>query len=188
MLKKELREVYKNKRAELSLNETTQLSNKIEKNLMQLLSDLKYDNINVFLSSDSKKEVQTNSIIEKILEIGKLVSVPLSNYSDLSMKAVSFKKGDLTTKDQFGIPTPVIIEIIDSKSIAIVIVPLLCFDKRGYRCGYGKGMYDRFLNECNKEVVTIGLSFFEPIDEIIDTNKFDVPLDYVINSKTFFRF
>lgn len=187
MLKKELREIYKNKRADLSLDDIANLSFKIEEQVMNLLSKLKGNNINVFLSSESKKEVGTNSIIERLFTLKKSVSVPVSDYKEHSINAALYKKGDLLTEDQFGIPTPTNTNIIDPKVIDIVLVPLLCFDKKGYRCGYGKGMYDRFLSKCNPNVITIGLSFFDAIETISDVDHFDVPMNYIATSDQIIR-
>ena len=60
----------------------------------------------------------------------------------------------------------------------MVLVPLLAFDKKGYRVGYGKGFYDRFLQ--NIETQKIGLSLFEVIDEINDVHLNDIRLDKCI--------
>jgi 5-formyltetrahydrofolate cyclo-ligase len=38
-------------------------------------------------------------------------------------------------------------ELVETEMIDMVLVPLLCFDKRGYRVGYGKGFYDRFFEQ-----------------------------------------
>ena len=69
---------------------------------------------------------------------------------------------------------------IQNSKIDLVLIPLLCFDKKGYRVGYGKGYYDRFLAECRPDVMKIGLSIFEPVDEISDVDEFDVKMDYCI--------
>ncbi|MEW6007289.1 MAG: 5-formyltetrahydrofolate cyclo-ligase, partial [bacterium] len=63
-------------------------------------------------------------------------------------------------------------------SIELVIVPGVCFDKRGFRIGYGGGYYDRLLPliSCKK----IGLAFsFQIIDEIPHTPN-DVRVDKII--------
>jgi 5-formyltetrahydrofolate cyclo-ligase len=60
------------------------------------------------------------------------------------------------------------------------------FDRRGFRVGYGKGFYDKFLSECRADCLKIGLSYFEPIDEISDAQNFDVRLDCCITPKEIF--
>ena len=72
--------------------------------------------------------------------------------------------------------------------IDLVIVPLLCFDKKGNRVGYGKGYYDRFLKQCRKDCIKIGFSYFDPIDQVEDINKFDVKLDYGITPDAIYQF
>lgn len=183
MLKTELREIYKKKRDGLSADEIGEVSLNIENTLLELLNELSFNSVNCFLSSSSKKEVQTKPIIEKLLTQGKSISVPLSNYKNYSIQAVQFNKDDELTEDQHGIPVPKNLDVVNSGSIDVVVVPLLCFDKNGYRCGYGKGMYDRFLSTCKKDVITIGLSFFPAAPIISDINEFDIPLNYVIHNK-----
>ena len=80
----------------------------------------------------------------------------------------------------WGVPEPVDgIELMPSK-IDVVFVPLLVFDQKGNRVGYGKGFYDRFLGECKPEVIKVGLSLFGPEDKIDDVTKNDVPLNYCV--------
>ena len=54
--------------------------------------------------------------------------------------------------------------------------------------GYGKGYYDRFLAECRKETIKVGISFFEPIDKIEDINKNDIAMDFVVTPNQVFSF
>ncbi|MBU3714597.1 MAG: 5-formyltetrahydrofolate cyclo-ligase, partial [Ferruginibacter sp.] len=59
----------------------------------------------------------------------------------------------------------------------------------GYRVGYGKGYYDRFIKKyCIENVLKIGFSFFEPIDEIADIHEHDVCMDYCITPETIYSF
>jgi 5,10-methenyltetrahydrofolate synthetase len=62
----------------------------------------------------------------------------------------------------------------------LVVVPGIAFSRSGARLGYGKGYYDVFLSKCRKDVIKVGLSFFEPIQKIEDTRAEDVPLDFLV--------
>ncbi|MDQ3180555.1 MAG: 5-formyltetrahydrofolate cyclo-ligase, partial [Acidobacteriota bacterium] len=77
-------------------------------------------------------------------------------------------------------------ELIETEKIDIVLVPLLCFDRKGFRVGYGKGFYDRFLKNCRTDCLKIGLSYFAPIKEISDVQDFDVRLDFSITPEEIF--
>ena len=67
---------------------------------------------------------------------------------------------DVLIVNKFGIPEP----LKNKKSFLpdIVLVPLLAFDNQKNRLGYGKGFYDRYLNNLtilNKKIETIGIAF-----------------------------
>lgn len=88
----------------------------------------------------------------------------------------------------FGVPEPIDgIEIMETQ-LDIVFVPLLAFDFKGNRVGYGGGYYDRFLKKCRKDVIKIGLSFFEAIEEIKDANVNDIPLTYCVTPNRVYEF
>jgi len=88
----------------------------------------------------------------------------------------------------FGIAEPSAGEIVEPGEIDLALVPLLAFDQHGYRVGYGKGYYDKFLSQCREDVIKIGLSFFEPVDEIGDINQFDIPLNYCVTPQKVYEF
>jgi 5-formyltetrahydrofolate cyclo-ligase len=69
-----------------------------------------------------------------------------------------------------------------------VFVPLLAFDNDGYRVGYGKGFYDKFLAKCRPDVLKVGLSYFDAIDTISDRAQFDIPLNYCITPQRIYEF
>lgn len=79
-------------------------------------------------------------------------------------------------------------ETIASNEIDLVIVPLLAFDERGYRVGYGRGFYDRFLAQCRPDAQKIGLSYFPPVERIDDVNEFDIKLDSCVTPGKVWRF
>lgn len=91
-------------------------------------------------------------------------------------------------KNEYGIVEPLNGIDIYPSEIEMVIVPLLAFDKRGYRVGYGKGYYDRFLPRCRKNCIKIGFSYFDAVDHIEDANSDDIPLDYCITHEKIYEF
>ena len=70
----------------------------------------------------------------------------------------------------------------------MVFVPLLAFDKDGYRVGYGMGFYDKFLADTGEDCIKVGFSYFEPIGTIEDRTDFDVPLDLCITPHNVYVF
>ena len=69
---------------------------------------------------------------------------------------------------------------------SIILVPLLSFDKKKNRLGYGKGYYDRYLNKYlkkNKNIITIGVAFsFQEYDKV-PFSSYDVKLNYILTEK-----
>jgi len=99
-----------------------------------------------------------------------------------------YQRGTPTNQNSWKIPEPAGSEIVAPEALDLVIVPLLCFDARGHRVGYGKGFYDRFLRKCRPDCIKAGLSFFPPIDSIDDVYDDDVPLNACITPTETFRF
>ena len=67
-------------------------------------------------------------------------------------------------------------------------MPLLAFDSKGNRVGYGKGFYDTFLSECQPGTIKIGLSLFDAEPIIEDTSKLDVSLNYCVTPNRIYEF
>ena len=80
----------------------------------------------------------------------------------------------------WGIPEPVGGTVVKPTNLDIVLLPLLAFDLKGNRVGYGKGFYDRYLLNCRPDCLKIGISLFDPVDLIEDVESHDIPLDIAI--------
>ena len=113
---------------------------------------------------------------------------PKTDFSTCQMEIIANDDEMQTAINGFGVTEPVQGNIIPKNSLDIIFVPLAAFDTKGYRVGYGKGFYDRFIPQCRPDVITVGLSFFEPVDEITDANEFDVPLKYCITPQQLYEF
>lgn len=95
----------------------------------------------------------------------------------------------LTWEDvAFGLQQPAGGTLVNPPDIDVVLTPLLAFDTAGYRLGYGKGFYDRFLSRCRPDVLTIGLSWFEAEQSIPEIGAHDVPLKYCVTPQRLYVF
>jgi 5-formyltetrahydrofolate cyclo-ligase len=179
MTKKEARIKYKNLRKGLTEQEREEKSMAIANELLQLpIWDKQY--FHVFLSISEHFELDTEYILHILAGKDKDILISKSDFETREMTHFLLTDGTKIIKNEYNIPEPVDgIEVPDSK-IDVVFVPLLAFDKKGHRVGYGKGFYDRFLSKCKPDVVTIGLSFFEVENEIADVDTNDFRLNFCI--------
>ena len=69
------------------------------------------------------------------------------------------------------------------KSIGLVIVPGIAFDRRGNRIGFGKGFYDRFLKKLPESAVKAGVCLESQLVPSIPAGKHDIKMDYLITEK-----
>jgi 5-formyltetrahydrofolate cyclo-ligase len=104
---------------------------------------------------------------------------PIVDSATETMNAFSVTVDTVFEKNIYGIAEPVGGFKIEPKEIELMFIPLLAFDKNGFRVGYGKGYYDKFIKLCNPNVVKVGFSFFDPI-EIDDLYDYDKKLDFCI--------
>lgn len=188
MLKKELRQVYKTRRQQLSRKNKAELDQKMTK----YLKDMDWSNIDcihVFLPINSMKEPDTKCFINWVWKQYPNIVVVVPKVSgDSEIKNYRYDHHSLLYVNDWGIPEVVDGDVVSEEFIDVVLIPLLVCDKKGNRVGYGKGFYDRFLKRCRGDVQKIGLSYFEPIDNIRDVNSFDIPLDMCITPERIFLF
>jgi 5-formyltetrahydrofolate cyclo-ligase len=138
--------------------------------------------IHLYLPIIAQNECNTYPIIEYIQKNHPQINIalPKANFENGHMEALLFNVGTPLVKNNLGIAEPIDGEIIDPKAIDMIICPLLAFDLKGNRVGYGKGFYDRFLKKCKADVIKLGISYFEPVESILDFNEFDLPLSSCI--------
>ena len=187
MTKTDLRKKYKNLRQQLSYKEIDDLSTQIANQLLPLkIWDLTY--YHLFLSIHEHREVQTEAILNILHAKDKEVVISKSNFETNTLTNYLLTDNTVIKKNHWNIPEPIDGIEVPNEKIDVVFVPLLAFDKKGNRVGYGKGFYDKFLHSCKAKTIKIGLSFFEAEDSIAGISSNDIPLDYCItpsNSYTF---
>ena len=186
MLKRDLRLSHLHLREQLSDSEVLRKSEDVYR--QSLYSPVwEYQTYHIFLSIPGKKEVNTAALISHLQQLGKRVVVP-KVISGGVLENYVLKSDTVLRKSSWGIPEPVAGEIIAPEKIDVVFVPLLAYDRKGNRVGYGGGFYDRFLARCPPESLVVGLSLFPPAGDITDIESTDLPLDYCINPSGVIKF
>ncbi|HTO17169.1 MAG TPA: 5-formyltetrahydrofolate cyclo-ligase [Edaphocola sp.] len=189
-IKSELRKEYLSKRQSLSGLEQNKLNDLL---LIQLQSmELPFANILLsYIPMEDRAEPDTFLFSDYIKFLFPQIQIgyPITNMKLGTMEAYLTNEDTEFEKVQYGLIEPVSEHLIRPEEVDIVIVPLLVADRSGYRVGYGKGMYDKFLSRCRNDVFKIGFSFSNPIEQILDIDRNDISLDVLIcpNQKYFFK-
>ncbi|MCH4551923.1 MULTISPECIES: 5-formyltetrahydrofolate cyclo-ligase [Aestuariibaculum] len=187
MLKSDLRKTYKLLRNNLSVNDIEDLSLEIANKLLKLpIWD--YSFYHIFLAISEQKEVDTDFILNILSGKDKHIVVSKSDFKTGEMINYLLTDSTLIKKNSYNIPEPVDGIEIAANKIDVVFIPLLAFDQKGNRVGYGKGFYDRFLSQCKPETIKIGLSFFDAELQIQDVHNNDITLDYCVTPKNIYTF
>jgi len=187
MNKKELRNKYKKLRSSLSNDEVEELSMDIANNILSL-PIWEQSFYHVFLSITKHKEVNTEFLLHVLQGKDKNIVVSKSNFENNTLEHRLLTDTTVLVINPWGIPEPKDGIPISEKMIEVVFIPLLAFDAKGNRVGYGKGFYDRFLNKCNPETLKIGVSFFGAEIEIKDVMATDIGLDYCVTPEEVYCF
>lgn len=95
----------------------------------------------------------------------------------------SWQAGEPLIEGNFGIETPP--ETAVNVFPDVLLVPMLAFDRQGYRLGYGGGFYDRTIAKLRKlkPVTAIGVAY--AAQEMLDlpSGEHDEPLDWILTEK-----
>lgn len=174
-----LRKQYKAKRKEMSEQQ--------RENKSLLISDflLSFDSFKqndmMFCYVPLPFEINTYNIIDKALKLGKKVAVPRCLKDEPLMDFYFIKSFNDLENGSYNIPEP---KTYCEKCLAnrgVIVIPALSFDLRGFRLGYGKGYYDRFLNSFKG--TKVGLCYSEFLNDNLPHDKFDEKTDYIITEK-----
>ncbi|HEX8735148.1 MAG TPA: 5-formyltetrahydrofolate cyclo-ligase [Pyrinomonadaceae bacterium] len=190
MLKAELRKIYLARQKSLAPQERSEKSLRITANFFQNfdLREIKY--LHCFLPIEKFGEIQTQPIFQEIWrDFPQLETlVPRVDFHAREIENLKFTPETGLVENAWQIHEPAHDETVPAEKIDLVLVPLLCFDERGFRVGYGKGFYDRFLKNCREDCLKVGLSYFPPVAEIEDAHDGDVRLDFCVAPEGVHRF
>lgn len=137
--------------------------------------------INSLLFFDCKNILYVPTIIKNKIIFCKIENKPQTNINIFSKNKNNYK----------SIPNIVLNKNIPELKIKkntlipeIIFVPIVAFDKKCFRIGYGGGFYDRYLK--NKNILKIGIAF-EFQKEMFHVEHHDVQLDYIFTEKKIYK-
>ena len=187
MKKTELRAKYKALRANLSTKKIEDSSLLIA-NLVLKLPIWDHSFFHIFLTINSLKEVETEPILSILSGKDKHIVLSKTDFKAKTMSHVLLQDNTSIKPNSWNISEPENGIPISDQQIQVVFIPLMAFDELGNRVGYGKGFYDGFLENCSKDTLKIGLSFFEADAEIENIEPHDIALDYCITPHKTYTF
>ncbi|MDO9553693.1 5-formyltetrahydrofolate cyclo-ligase [Rhodonellum sp.] len=178
--KSEIRERHRMLRKSLKNEDREILSEKITERFLEFLDKRKeIQHVHIFLPIERLLEVNTYALLKKLFERKINVYTSLVSKDKITLDTVALHRESVFAIDKWGIPIPENAEKISSDEIQLVVIPLLAFDLKGHRLGYGKGFYDRFLESLKQPVFKVGFSYFDPVESIPHENH-DIALDICI--------
>jgi 5-formyltetrahydrofolate cyclo-ligase len=191
MKKKVIRNIYKERRMQLTPSQADKMDDLMLIQFQKL--DIEIPSlIMTYAPMEKTKEFNPQLITDYCFfkNPDQHLLYPVMVEMDGSSEILSMMIDDDTLFDtnEYGIYEPINGTDVYPSEIDMVIVPLLAFDARGYRVGYGKGYYDRFLPRCRKDCIKIGFSYFDIIEYIEDANENDVRLDFCITHERIYEF
>jgi len=153
--KNRVRQAMRERREKLSPAERLEKSRKICSHVLGLIREGE----TVMVYSSKELEANTRPLIGKLLGAGNPVIVPIIVKEDVSLRLSYLRDPSVLVISTFGVPEPIGSEIpARAEDVDTIILPMLGFDRKGARLGYGAGYYDRFLAK-NPRIRRIGIAF-----------------------------
>lgn len=145
------------------------------------------EKLHVYISIGS--EPATRPLIEKAWDDGKTVFVPSIDPDTLRMEHLEYAPGDELTDGMYGVPEPKGKKRLSDPDVTapslLAIVPLVAFNERLVRMGYGKGYYDRFLE--HRMFFAFGLAYTCAFADEFRPKPHDAGLDAIVTEQGIVR-
>jgi 5-formyltetrahydrofolate cyclo-ligase len=169
-------------RCRLSPGEVSSLSAAIERHLLEVIDG--GSPVMVYVSKPG--EVDTRGLITGLLARGTEVVVPIIEQETRTLRLSYLRDPEVLRPSTFSVPEPIGCEIpVRPSTIDLVVVPMIAFDRRGFRLGYGAGYYDRFLS-AHPRMTKIGVAFSCLEVEAVPADENDVPMDIIVTEEGVF--
>ncbi len=183
--KKQLRKQLLSKRRKLSETALRHISNRIYTRLIELDAFLNAKVVHSYIPIKKNKEVYTWDILDKAHQMNKKVVVPVMDMKSSHMDHYEINPRKTPLKEnKLGIPQPNVDKALENNgSFDLIIVPMVGGDHFCNRLGYGRGYYDRFLDN-QSSAVTIGVMPDACLLSKIPVEEHDIPLHGIITENT----
>ena len=166
---------------------------KLRENKLQKVKSINHNNIIKLLKKKGIKgkivggyypynnEIDCIQILKKLEKKNYIISLPKIKKNS-QMDFIQWSSNDPLVINKFGIPEPSNDKI---KFPDILLVPLLSFDAKLNRVGYGGGFYDRYIHRIKKKKkpLLVGLAYSFQKIKSIPKNKYDKKLDFVVTER-----
>lgn len=173
MNKNELRKQFKQVRKSIKdkKNKDNTIFNKVINNTKITESNT------ILLYASLNDEVDTINLIKYFLN-KKIIALPKVENDIMNFYIIN--SIDDLKEGYYHILEPITNNKLNSFENATILVPGICFDKNGYRIGYGKGFYDKFLE--NKNIYSIGLCYKECLIDDTFHDNHDIKVNEIITN------
>lgn len=185
--KLDIRKKLLQQRNDISILELKQTSDNITQTILSWEKFKSAQHIGLYHAF--RKEVDLHSLWIKANVLGKKTYFPAISQTNKTMQFLEAIPEQELPANQFNIKEP----LPDSPSISIekldcLFIPLVAFDKTGYRLGMGQGYYDRALADLNKRPYCVGVAYSFQEIEAVPFDSWDIALDAVITEMQIFLF
>ncbi len=177
-VKAALRDKYRNIRTSMTEEEKKRCDEAILQQVRRLWQYEKNDTLLTYVSTSI--EVDTHAIITQALHDGKRVAVPRCVDGTRNMDFYYIRSMEDLEPGAFGVlePNPDKTERVTDFSRGLCIVPAFSYDWSGYRLGYGKGYYDRFLSRFEGNI--IGICYGSCVQRSLPHGRYDRPVELLV--------
>lgn len=134
-----------------------------------------------------RDELDPNPLLDALASAGATCCLPVILGRGQPLRFRLWRPGDALVPGPFGVPSPA--EDAAEISPTLILVPMLGFDRKGHRLGYGAGFYDRTLDRLRRHgrVLAIGLAYAGQELSLIPADDHDQPLDWIVTEREAFK-
>lgn len=178
----ELRSVYRAKRSALEPDYKASLDADITRRLLSLAGFRYADAVLSYMPLPG--EVDITAVNEAVLESGKILALPRCLPGTPTMEFCIVSSLEQLKPGAFSIMEPgtecPIWNYGDNRNV-MCVVPALAYDFGGFRLGYGKGYYDRYLS--SKEITKVGVVYNSFMTKNLPRGRYDLSVDLIVTEK-----